>query len=284
MGLCLSGFRGPECLFQQSAVIPLLAAQTAVGRAAVDAASLSLGVSRRQVYVLIKRYREGSGLLTDLTPGRCSGGKGTSRLSGEVDALVREMVRKQYLTRQKRTLAAVHRDIAAACRVRGLPVPARNTMGRRIQSLNPVEVGRHRGGPNAVRPLQSASGDVPVIDTILEQVQIDHAVIDVIVVDERERQPIGRPYLTAAIAVRSRSLVGMVVTLEAPSAVSVGLCLAHAGTDKRPWPEGLLGTLVFQIKVSTCPELVAPEGGSSVGLSAKAIVEDGGNVTDRVGA
>lgn len=36
--------------------------------------------------------------------------------------------------------------------------------------------------------------------------------------------------------------------------------------------------------VSTCPELVAPEGGSSVGLSAKAIVEDGGNVTDRVGA
>ncbi|TFC32193.1 hypothetical protein E3O53_01420 [Cryobacterium sp. TMT2-18-3] len=105
--------------------------------------------------------------------------------------------------------------------------------------MNPVEVGRRRGGPNAVRSLQSAGGNVPVIGTILEQVQTDHTVIDVIVVDERERQPIGRPYLTVAIDVCSRSLVGMVVTLEAPSAVSVGLCLAHAATDKRPWLESL---------------------------------------------
>lgn len=69
--------------------------------------------------------------------------------------------------------------------------------------------------------------------------QIDQTVIDVIVVDERERQPIGRPYLTVAIDVFSRCIVGMVVTLEAPSAVSVGLCLAHAATDKRPRLEAL---------------------------------------------
>lgn len=31
----------------------------------------------------------------------------------------------------------------------------------------------------------------------------------------------------------------MVITLEAPSAVSVGLCLAHVACDKRPWLEGL---------------------------------------------
>lgn len=222
-----------------SAAIAPLAAQAIVGRAAVEEAAASLGISRRQVYVLIKRHRDGSGLLTELSPGHSSGGRGASRLPDEVEDLVREMVRKRFLTRQKRTLAAVHRDIAAACRARGLPAPSRNTVGRRIQALNPVEVGRRRGGPDAVRRLQSAGGEVPVIDTILEQVQIDHTVIDVIVVDERERQPIGRPYLTAAIDVCSRSLVGMVVTLEAPSAVSVGLCLVHAGTDKRPWLESL---------------------------------------------
>nr|QJS06005.1 transposase [Cryobacterium sp.]QJS06285.1 transposase [Cryobacterium sp.] len=222
-----------------SAAIAPLAAQAIVGRAAVDAAAASLGVSRRQVYVLIKRQRDGSGLLTDLAPGRSSGGKGASRLGDEVEDLVRAMVRKQFLTRQKRTVAAVHRDIAGACRARGLPAPSRSSVERRIRTLNPVEVGRRRGGPDAVRSLQSAGGEVPVIGTILEQVQIDHTVIDLIVVDERERKPIGRPYLTAAIDVCSRSLVGMVVTLEAPSAVSVGLCLAHAGTDKRPWLESL---------------------------------------------
>ncbi|MDJ0459685.1 transposase family protein [Arthrobacter sp. NQ7] len=63
--------------------------------------------------------------------------------------------------------------------------------------------------------------------------------MDVIVVDERERRPIGRPHLTVAIDVYSRCIIGMVVSLEAPSAVSVGLCLAHAGTDKRPWLESL---------------------------------------------
>nr|WP_249777403.1 DDE-type integrase/transposase/recombinase [Arthrobacter sp. C9C5] len=222
-----------------SAVIAPLASHAVVGRAAVDAAAAALGISRRQVYVLIRRQRDGSGLLTDLVPGRSSGGKGTARLSEEVEDLVRVMVRKQFLTRQKRTLAAVYRDIAAACRARQLPVPARNTVERRIRELNPVEVGRRRGGADAVRPLQSAGDEVPAVGSILERVQIDHTVIDVIVVDERERRPIGRPYLTVAIDVYSRCIVGMVVTLEAPSAVSVGLCLAHAATDKRPWLEGL---------------------------------------------
>jgi len=70
-------------------------------------------------------------------------------------------------------------------------------------------------------------------------VQADHTPVDVIVVDERHRLPAGRPYLTVAIDVASRCVVGMVVTLEAPSATSVGLCLAHAAADKRPWLERL---------------------------------------------
>ena len=69
--------------------------------------------------------------------------------------------------------------------------------------------------------------------------QADHTPVDVIVVDERHRLPVGRPYVTVAIDVASRCVVGMVVTLEAPSATSVGLCLAHAAADKRPWLERL---------------------------------------------
>lgn len=73
---------------------------------------------------------------------------------------------------------------------------------------------------------------------VLEQVQIDHTVVDLIVVDERHRLPIGRPYVTAEIGVFSRCIVGLVVTLEAP-ALSAGLCLAHLVTDKRAWLERL---------------------------------------------
>lgn len=223
----------------RAAIIGSLAARGTIRLADADRAAADLGVSRRQVYVLLGRYRHGSGYVTDLAVRRSTGGKGGNRLPEPVEEIIRDLIRGRFLTRQKRSVAAIHREIARACAARGLKAPTRNTVARRVTMSNPVEVGRRREGADAVRPLQSAGGDVPVIGSILEQVQIDHTVIDVVIVDERERRSIGRPYLTVAIDVYSRTLVGMVVTLEPPSAVSVGLCLAHAASDKRPWLERL---------------------------------------------
>lgn len=233
----------PDVAWEQARLrahlISELAERDPVGLDAADRVAVELGISRRRVYVLLQLYRQGSGLVTDLASRRSDGGKGGQRLSEPVEQVIREIVRKRFLTRQKRSVASVHREVARTCAVQGLPAPARNTVAARIARLSPVEVGRRREGPESVRSLQSAGGEVPVIDGILDQVQIDHTVIDLVVVDERERQPIGRPYLTVAIDVFSRCLVGMVVTLEPPSAVSVGLCLAHAARDKRPWLETL---------------------------------------------
>jgi putative transposase len=143
------------------------------------------------------------------------------------------------LTRQRRTVAAICKEIARQCRVRGLRVPSRGAVARRIACLDPATSTAAREGREAIRPLRSAGGAPPEITGLLEQVQIDHTPVDVIVVDEQHRKPIGRPYLTAAIDVTSRCVVGLVVTLEAPSATSVGLCLAQAAIDKRPWLERL---------------------------------------------
>ncbi|EXF23871.1 transposase [Nesterenkonia sp. AN1] len=220
-------------------VISRLAGSDPVGVVAADRAGVELGISRRRVYVLLERYRQGTGLVTDLALQRSDGGRGGNRLSAPVEQVIQELVRTLYLTRQKRSIASLHREIARVCVARGLPTPMRNTVAARIGRINPVEVGRSREGAERVRPLQSAGGEAPAVDSILERVQIDHTIIDLIVVDECERQPIGRPYLTVAIDVCSRCLVGVVVTLEPPSAVSVGLCLAHAARDKRPWLEEL---------------------------------------------
>ncbi|RAX44102.1 transposase [Arthrobacter sp. AQ5-06] len=228
-----------ELARRRAEVIAPLAGLSIIGKQAVDEASRELGISRRHVYLLVKRYREGSGVVTDVAPGHSSGGQGKGRLPERVEAVIDELVRKHYLTRQKLSRAAFYREVVQACRTRELSVPALNTVTRRIARLHPVEVRRSREGRDAVRPLQSAGGNVPAIVAPLDQVQIDHTVIDVIVVDDRDRQPIGRPYLTVAIDVYSRCLLGMVVTLEAPSSVSVGLCIAHMACDKRPWLETL---------------------------------------------
>ena len=224
---------------RRAEIISPLAQSETVGHEAADMAAQALGLSRRQVYVLIRRARQGSGLVTDLVPGQSGGGKGKGRLPEPVERVIHELLQKRFLTKQKRSLAAFHREVTQVCKAQKLRVPARNTVALRIASLDPRKVIRRREGQDAARDLQGVGGEPPAVTAPLEQVQIDHTVIDLIVVDDRDRQPIGRPYLTLAIDVFTRCVLGMVVTLEAPSAVSVGLCLVHVACDKRPWLEGL---------------------------------------------
>ncbi|WP_434098894.1 DNA-binding domain-containing protein [Streptomyces xantholiticus] len=234
-----------DAAVRQAEVIGPLAEKDTVGLADADEAAAMLQISRRQVYVLVGRWRAGEGVVSDLLPGRSSGGRGGGRLPDEVEALVQEVLRTRYLTRQRRTVAAICREITRQCRARGLRVPSRGTVRRRIAQLDPIASTSAREGSEAARQLRSAGGVPPEVTEVLEQVQVDHTPVDVIVVDEQHRLPIGRPYLTAAIDVVSRCVVGLVVTLEAPSATSVGLCLAQAGTDKRPWLERLEADAVW---------------------------------------
>lgn len=178
-------------------------------------------------------------MVSDLIPGRSSGGRGREQLPGAVEAVIREVLRREYLTRQRKSVAAVHREIVRQCRTRGLRPPSRGSVVRRIAKLEPVTATRVREGPDAARAKQSAGGVRPPVTAVLAQVQIDHTVVDLIVVDEQHRLPIGRPYVTAGIDVFSRSVAGLVVTSDPPSATTVGLCLAHMVTDKRAWLERL---------------------------------------------
>jgi putative transposase len=228
-----------EVAVRQAAVISRLAASDTAGVTAVDSAAAELELSRRQVYVLLGRWRAGGGVVSDLLPGRSSGGRGGSRLPDEVEAIVRQVLQARYLTRQRRSVAAVCREITRLCRVAGLEVPSRGTVLRRVAQLDPLKATQARQGRDAARAKRSAGGVPPEITQLLPQVQMDHTPVDVIVVDERHRLPLGRPYVTVAIDVASRCIVGLVVTLEAPSATSVGLCLARMATNKQAWLEQL---------------------------------------------
>ena len=57
----------------RAAVIGALAKRRVTGIAAADEAAMKLGVSRRHVYLLLGRYRQGSGLVTDLALHRSTG-------------------------------------------------------------------------------------------------------------------------------------------------------------------------------------------------------------------
>jgi putative transposase len=75
---------------QRSQVIAPLAALPVVGRAQADEAAAQLGLSRRRVYLLIQRYRQGLGVATDVAPSQSDGGKGKGRLPEPIERLIRE--------------------------------------------------------------------------------------------------------------------------------------------------------------------------------------------------
>jgi len=66
-------------------------------------------------------------------------------------------------------------------------------------------------------------------------VQIDHTLVDVIVVDRAFRQQLQRPWLTLAIDIASRMVAGFYLTLEPPSATSVALAIQHLVQPKDAW-------------------------------------------------
>ncbi|GHL78121.1 hypothetical protein ECZU34_58690 [Escherichia coli] len=82
--------------------------------------------------------------MTDLVPGQSGGGK-VRALAGTGRARHPRATAKRFLTKQKRSLAAFHREVT---QVQGskLRVPARNTVALRIASLDPRKVIRRREG------------------------------------------------------------------------------------------------------------------------------------------
>jgi len=198
---------------------------------AVVAAATAHNVGPSTIYRWIKTY-EGRRLMSDLAPRR-KGKPMPKRLDPKVEAVIASVIEEFYLTKQKpdgqRTIEEVHRRCLAA----KLPKPDPATIRARLKAIDPKERVLKREGRKAARDkFALVKGEFPGADAPLAVVQIDHTLLDVIVVDEDMREPIGRPWLTLAIDVFSRMVFGYHLSLDRPSAFAVGLCLTHGMLEK----------------------------------------------------
>lgn len=204
-------------------------------RAQADAAGQRLGLSTRQIYNLIKRYRDSGYQLRGLLFPKKSGGKGKTRLSNEVEVVIQFVIQDKYLSKQQIKTSIIIEEIRRRCFHTNIKAPCGNAIRKRIQQLSSKEITMKRRGIDGARTYQPIVGSTPIPEHPLATLQIDHTPVDLIIVDEIYRMPIGRPYLTVAIDVFSRCITGFCLTLEAPSSVSVGLCLTHSIFDKDTW-------------------------------------------------
>jgi putative transposase len=191
-------------------------------------------VSVRTLYRWLARYRDTSqtSALIDHARGVRSGAR---RLDVVRERLVNKIIEQKYLSRSRPTVEEIVRIVHQRCIEGNWKPVSRNAIRARINQLDPRTRTRTRLGASAARREHDPTPGHFHVDRPLDSVQIDHALADVIVVDERDREAIGRPWLTMAIDVCSRGVLGFYVTLEPPSVTSIGLCLGQACLPKGPW-------------------------------------------------
>lgn len=190
------------------------------------------GVCRTTIYDWIKIY-EGRRLMSDLAPRR-KGRKMPKRLAPEIEAIITSVIDEHYLSKQKKTGEEVIAEVHRRCRIAKLDSqPCAGSIRARLRAIHPREKVLRREGKKAAHDKFGAvKGHFPGADVPLAVVQIDHTLLDIIVLDEEMRLPIGRPWLTLAIDVFSRMVFGYHLSLDHPSAFAVGLCLCHGMFDK----------------------------------------------------
>lgn len=201
----------------------------------VKRAAKRLGCGITWLYTLMHRY-EADRTLTSLLPRDKNGGRGQPRIDPDIERMIAEVIEEFHLTDLKLKPVAVLKEVAHRCRKLGWKAPSHMTVRKRIDAISGrVSTRRRLGGIAARDRYDPTVGRYPETKWPLSVVQIDHTKVDIQVVDEETRQAIGRPYITVAIDVKTRSILGMYLSLEAPSSASVGLCLVHATLPKVEW-------------------------------------------------
>ena len=194
------------------------------GRSDLLRACHELGVKRTRLYELIRAYRERP-VTSSLLALPAGTRQGSRRLSEEAEAVIAEAIRIST-TRARNQHQPSAKEVRRFCAARGFDARPGTRCGRGYLPRSGgggSRAGRPQGGAGPVRPVPGEyRAEYP-----LEVVQIDHTLVDVIVVDRQTRRPLQRPWLTLAVDVASRTVAGFHLALEPPSAISVALAIQN---------------------------------------------------------
>lgn len=193
------------------------------------------GVHVATLYKWMKTYQL-TGHVSSLVPEKRGRKTGTRLLTKEVEEVISSAIDELYLSKDRGTAQDVVDEVTRRCRRLKIRAPNHNSIRLRIADLPPSQMLKKRARHDEARDrFDPILGAFPGADYAYGLVQIDHTPANVIVVDEVTREPIGRPFLTLAIDVRTRMVVGLYLSLDPPSAASVGLCLSQAICPKREY-------------------------------------------------
>lgn len=201
----------------------------------VVAAALVLKAGQSTVW---RRIQNWNGNPLSLVRERPNGGRGKSRMAPEREALMSKVIADHYMNRRQRPPKEVYDDfLLDAFRTARLRPPSLATFYERIHRLDSVEVIEKRQGKRAAHEARKRmQGRFPFGDEPLGCVQMDYWLYDVEIVDDVDRETIGRGALLAlAIDVCTMMPYGYHLSLDPTGANNAGLAIFHGMTRKERW-------------------------------------------------
>lgn len=203
----------------------------------VEKIAAEKNIGRTTLYAWVKLYKE-YGTISAILGKPKTGGKGKSRLLPEQEEIIKKYISSTYLNKARSSIKKTIRLIIDECYTKNVEAPHPNTIRNRIKNLSEEEVMRKRiGAKEASSKFDPDLGSFPGADYPLSVVQIDHTRVDLILVDEYYRKPFKRPWITVAIDVFSRMVVGFYLSYDTPGALGTGLAIAHGVLAKEIWLE-----------------------------------------------
>lgn len=198
------------------------------GEQGYERRSKEVGVSSRTLRRWVDAYQS-TGSIGSLIDQKRGWRKGAKRLNGETENLISEVINNFYLTVQRPNVQATIREIHRRCYLEDIEKPSKNTIRNRIKEIKEKDLLRGRGQrKRAKQKFTAKAGQFPDANYPLSVIQIDHTPVDLILVDDKHRKPIGRPFITVAIDVYSRMVTGYYISLDAPSVTSVSMCISRS--------------------------------------------------------
>lgn len=194
----------------------------------VKARAAEVGVSERSLYRWINAYNS-LGSIAGLVARKRGWSEGNSRLTKEQDDLIKAVINEFYLHKQRPSIEQTIREVQRAANQKGIDSPSRRTIRQRILRISEEERLRKRGQKEkAKNKFTPKPNSFPNANFPLSVIQIDHTPVDLIIVDNQYRKPIGRPYLTLAMDIYSRMITGYYLSLDEPSVTSVAMCISRS--------------------------------------------------------
>jgi putative transposase len=221
-----------EAKRRHNAIKPIL--NLKYGSKAYIEAAKSSGIHPATLYRWKKKFLK-TGLLSSLLNQKPGSKAGKIRLNLEVEDVLKNVIHEIYLNTQKASPVKVHEEVTLRCKALKYEIPHLNTIRNRIRNLSAFEKERFREGYKEAEQKWSPNEGSLNAPFPLSIVQIDHTPLDIVLVDDESRMPIGRPWITIAFDVCTRIILGFYVSFDPPGTLSVGLCLSRAFLRKEAW-------------------------------------------------